>query len=123
APGGNSGLSGNNAPDYVSILSLAIAQPFLPESATVSPGYIRSAGTSASAAYVSGVAALVLSADPALTREQVISVIRHSADDLVGNPAKDTPGYDPYLGWGRINAARAVSMTASPPSDPPEIRT
>jgi len=123
APGGNSGLSWNNAPDLVSILSLAISQPRLPESAIVSPGYIRSAGTSASAAYVSGVAALVLSANPALTREQVISIIRHSADDQVGNPAKDTSGYDPYLGWGRINAARAVSMTASPPSDPPEIRT
>jgi len=123
APGGNSGLSWNNAPDLVSILSLAIAQPLLPESAIVSPGYIRSAGTSASAAYVSGVAALVLSANPALTREQVISIIRHSAEDQVGNPAKDTSGYDPYLGWGRINAARAVSMAASPPSDPPEIRT
>jgi subtilisin family serine protease len=123
APGGNSGLSWNNAPDYVSILSLAIAEEKLPESAAVSPGYVRSAGTSASAAYVSGVAALVLSANPLLSREQVASIIRHSADDQVGNPAKDTPGYDPYFGWGRINAARAVSMAASPPSDPPEIRT
>jgi subtilisin family serine protease len=123
APGGNSGLSWNNAPDLVSILSLAGAQQMLPESSIVAPGYVRSAGTSASAAYVSGVAALVLSANPSLTREQVISIIRHSADDQVGNPAKDSPGYDPYLGWGRVNAARAVAMAASPPSDPPEIRT
>jgi len=123
APGGNSGLSANNAPDYISILSLGIAQPFLSESAAVSPGYLRSAGTSASAAYVSGVAALVLSANPSLSRDQVISIIRHSAADQVGNPAKDTPGYDPYFGWGRIDAALAVSMAASPPADPPQIRT
>jgi subtilisin family serine protease len=123
APGGNSGLTAINAPDYISILSLGIAQPFLPESASVSPGYLRGAGTSASAAYVSGVAALVLSANPSLTREQVISIIRHSAADQVGDPAKDTPGYDPYFGWGRVDAAMAVSMALSPPSDLPEIKT
>ncbi|GAM10753.1 calcium-dependent protease precursor [Geobacter sp. OR-1] len=121
--GGNSGLSVSYAPDYISILSLGIAQPLLPGSTAVAPGYLRSAGTSASAAYVSGVAALVLSANPSLTREQLFAIIRHSADDQVGNPTKDTPGYDPYLGWGRVNAARAVAMAASPPSDPPVLKT
>lgn len=123
APGGNSGLSYNSAPDLVSILSLKSPETLFPESEPVGSGYLRSAGTSASAAYVSGVAALVLSANPSLTREQVISIIRHSADDQVGNPAKDLPGYDPFFGWGRINAARAVALASSPPVDPPVLST
>jgi subtilisin family serine protease len=123
APGGNSGLSYNADPDFVSILSLQSTVTLLPESKTVAPGYLRSAGTSASAAYVSGVVALVLSANPSLSREQVMAIIKHSADDQVGNPSKDAPGYDPYFGWGRVNAARAVSMALSPPSDPPVIMT
>ncbi len=128
APGGNIGLSSSNEPDFVSILSLGIPQAVFPQSAYVFPDsystdYVRSAGTSASAAYVSGVVALILSANPSLNRDQVMSIIKHSADDQVGDPSQDTTGYDPYFGWGRLNAARAVAMAFSPPADPPVIKT
>ena len=115
APGGR---SWNVDADALSILSLRAAGT-TPFGMAVGEGYMRSSGTSASAAYVSGVAALVLSANPALTREQVISIIRHSADDLVGSTTLDSPGYDPFFGWGRVNAAKAVSMAGAPPFDPP----
>lgn len=117
APGGGGWYGGINN----SILSLKSGTVGTFNSTVVGGSYLRSSGTSASAAHVSGVAALVLSANPALTTGQVAAVIRQSADDQLGSPL-DTPGYDPYFGWGRVNAARAVAMALSPPSDPPLLR-
>lgn len=119
APGGQGWYDGILA-NY-SILSLKAGQAGSTAGAVVGGNYLRSTGTSASAAYVSGVAALILSANPTLTADQVTSIIRHSADDQVGG-IKDSPGYDPFLGWGRVNAARAVAMAQSPPADPPVLR-
>src|SRR5439155_16086206 len=72
------------------------------------------AGTSFSAPIVAGVAALVISANPGLTGDQVQGILKQSADDL--GPA----GWDPGYGWGRVNAARAVSMAlgGAPPPAP-----
>jgi len=73
-------------------------------------------GTSAAAAHVSGLAALILSINPNLTPEEVENIIELAADDQVGNPSEDTPGWDQYYGWGRINAYRALRLT--PPATP-----
>lgn len=97
--------SGTGNPDYV-----------------VGDAYVRLAGTSMATPHVSGVVALLLAANPSLTRDQVISIIRHSADDLVGPPDLDTLGFDLLFGWGRLNAARALSMASAPPPDPPVMR-
>jgi hypothetical protein len=81
-------------------------------------GYTSACGTSFSAPVVAGVAALVLSANPNLTAADLLRVLQQSADDL--GPA----GWDPGYGWGRINAARAVSMVAAPPpadTQPPSV--
>lgn len=57
-------------------------------------------GTSYAAAYVSGAAALLLSYKPNLTPEQVMNLIRYTADDV----NKTTyPGVDSNMGYGRIN--------------------
>jgi thermitase len=61
-------------------------------------------GTSFAAPIVAGVAALVISVNPALTGRQVQNIVEQSADDL------GPTGWDPGYGWGRVNAARAVSM-------------
>jgi thermitase len=61
-------------------------------------------GTSFSAPVAAGVAALVLSVNPALSGAQALNIVKGSADDL--GPA----GWDPSYGAGRVNAAAAVAL-------------
>jgi subtilisin family serine protease len=68
-------------------------------------GYGSGTGTSASAPIVAGVAALVLSVNPNLTGVQTRSLIEQSVD-LVGGAT----GWTPQYGYGRVNAAKAVSL-------------
>jgi len=121
APGGGGPEIPSIPISTYNILSLRASGTGNPDYA-VGDAYIREAGTSMATPHVSGVAALLLAANPNLTRNQVVSIIRHSADDLVGPPDMDTPGFDPRFGWGRLNAGRAVSMASAPPSDPPIMR-
>jgi thermitase len=67
-----------------------------------------SSGTSNSTAFVSGLAALLLAQDPRRTPAQITRLICLSSDDQVGKPTEDTPGWDQYHGWGRINMYRAL---------------
>ena len=60
-------------------------------------------GTSQAAPFVTGLAALILSADPKLTSVQVMNRIKATADDL------GLPGFDTSYGAGRVNALRALS--------------
>jgi subtilisin family serine protease len=68
--------------------------------------YAAADGTSFAAPMVAGAAALVLSANPGLTPVEVQSIIKQSADDL------GATGWDSTYGFGRINLARALSMTS-----------
>ena len=65
-------------------------------------GYDLASGTSIAAAHVSGVAALMLAAEPTLKREALLERLKATAMDL------GTPGPDPQFGAGCINAARAL---------------
>ena len=65
-------------------------------------GYLN--GTSMSAPLVAGVAALIWSHFPNMTRDRVRLQLRHTADDL-GDPV-----FDKHYGYGRINARRAVEQ-------------
>ena len=56
--------------------------------------------------YVTGLAALLWSYAPSLSRDQVKETIQNTADDL------GTPGWDQYFGWGRINAWKALSSVS-----------
>ncbi|MGD0783384.1 MAG: S8 family peptidase, partial [Candidatus Aminicenantales bacterium] len=62
-------------------------------------------GTSFAAPHVSGLAALIKSVKPWLTPVQIMDIIRYSADDV---NASQYPGQDEYLGYGRINMAKAL---------------
>jgi len=66
-------------------------------------GYASMSGTSMAAPHASGVAALVWSRWPALSNEALTTQITRAVVDL------GSPGWDESTGWGRIDAARAVS--------------
>lgn len=67
-------------------------------------------GTSQAAPLVSGLAALLLAQNSNRTPAQIKSIIESTAEDLVGDPFEDKPGWDRYYGYGRINAYNALSL-------------
>lgn len=67
--------------------------------------YGISSGTSMAVPHVAGLAALIKSIKPNLSADQIMNVIRYSADDVnfVNNLGKDN-----YIGYGRINMDKAL---------------
>ena len=63
-------------------------------------------GTSFASPYVAGAAALVLSVDPSLSRDQVLTLLESTALDL------GEPGFDLSYGWGLIDADAATKAAA-----------
>lgn len=76
-------------------------------------GYDTSTGTSFAAPCAAGCAALVLAVNPELTRDELRKVMRESADHIGGpGVVYDAQGHNDDYGFGRVNAARAVSLAA-----------
>ncbi|MBD3162893.1 MAG: S8 family serine peptidase, partial [Candidatus Eisenbacteria bacterium] len=69
-------------------------------------------GTSSATPLAAGICALIWSANPGLSAHEVRSILQESAEDQVGPPDEDTPGWDPYMGHGRVNAYQAVLMAS-----------
>ena len=79
-------------------------------------------GTSGATAHVAGLAGLILAYNPTLTPTQVREIIEKTADDQVGYPTEDTPGWDKYMGHGRINAhAALVHVQTNYPFEPADV--
>jgi len=74
--------------------------------------YQMTSGTSFSAAYVSGIAALMLERNPALKPKDVRAILVNTARDL------GTPGRDDLFGAGEVDAFAAVTAATSAPSVP-----
>jgi subtilisin family serine protease len=70
-------------------------------------------GTSQAAPHVTGVCALLLAQNPARTPADLKQLIEAGADDQVGDPAEDTPGFDVRYGHGRLNAQRSLAAGAA----------
>jgi len=68
----------------------------------------RFGGTSSSTPLVAGICALMLSANPALTLSEIKDILRRSADKI--GSGYDANGRSTRLGYGRVNALRAVQM-------------
>ncbi|MCP4540858.1 MAG: peptidase S8 [Chloroflexi bacterium] len=68
--------------------------------------FVRS-GTSMATPHVSGLAALIWSAHPGLGAAQVTRIITSTAIDV--NSGTLFTGWDEYLGWGRIDAGKALA--------------
>jgi subtilisin family serine protease len=64
-------------------------------------------GTSSASPLAAGVAALILSANPDLSSEEVRRILRETADKI-GGVTYDAQGFHREYGYGRINADRAV---------------
>ena len=71
-------------------------------------------GSSMATPQVSGLASLLLAQNPELKPDQIREIIRSTAEDQIGNPFEDTSGWDPYYGYGRINAHQALSLNNVP---------
>lgn len=78
----------------------------------------RFGGTSSATPLVAGVAALVISANPALTASEVKQILEETADRIVDpepdpvlgltKGSYDSSGHSEWFGFGRVNAAQAV---------------
>jgi subtilisin family serine protease len=73
--------------------------------------YASWSGTSFASPIAAGVAALVVAANPQLSNAAIVDLLKNSAEDL------GAAGFDPYFGYGRVNAYRAVVAAAIPPVD------
>lgn len=70
----------------------------------------RFSHTSAAAPLVSGIVGLMLHANPALTADEVQTILHETADRVSSASAKyDATGFSPQYGYGRVNALRAVA--------------
>ncbi|HAX90478.1 MAG TPA: peptidase S8 [Cyanobacteria bacterium UBA11370] len=75
-------------------------------------------GTSSACPVVAGVAALILSANPDLTAQEVKRILQDTADKIVDRDADpqlgmrlgtyDTNGHSQWFGYGKVNAFKAV---------------
>ena len=75
-------------------------------------GYYFYMGTSMAAPHVSAVAALVISAGVATTPDEVREVLQSTAED------KGSADWDPYYGYGIVDAYAALNYTSAP-NEPP----
>ncbi|HWR81943.1 MAG TPA: S8 family serine peptidase [Candidatus Deferrimicrobium sp.] len=67
-------------------------------------------GTSSAAPGVAGVVALMLSANPELSADQVRRILKNTSDKIdPANGKYDSSGHSVFYGYGRVNAAKAVA--------------
>lgn len=69
--------------------------------------YYHSNGTSMASPHVSGIAALILALQPEYTIEEIRAVLRTTVDPVIT---------EKYIGSGRVNAFKAVSLDYIPPT-------
>lgn len=81
-------------------------------------GTAPGSGTSYSAPIVSGAVALLLSLRPTLRQEEVRALLHAGAADQLGE-ASDTPGFDNFHGWGRLDLARTLQLARAQVGSPP----
>jgi subtilisin family serine protease len=103
-------VDGRIKPDIVTPGEGVWVANYLPK---LKPEFSWSHGTSLSAPIAAGIAALVLSAHPELTSDQVIEAIKQTSSNA-GNP-------DTLYGWGIPDAEKAVSYFGPAFSNFPEI--
>jgi len=97
-------LPGSN---YSSHIDFVAPGEYVP-AANMSGGYSYLCGTSFSAPLVAGLLGIMHTMDPSVGTEEARHLLTSAADDQVGNPLEDLPGFDVYHGWGRVNMERTL---------------
>jgi subtilisin family serine protease len=77
-------------------------------------------GTSGACPHVSATAALILSADPSLSSDQVQDILQRSTDPIE-RYMYDTKGWNKQVGYGRVNAYNAVRLALGSDGDLPNF--
>ncbi|MDH3626348.1 MAG: S8 family serine peptidase [Acidobacteriota bacterium] len=83
-------------------------------STALNGGYTYFGGTSSSSPFAAGLATLLRAEDPNLHVHELRYLMRLSSDDEVGAPSEDTAGWDQFMGYGRVNANKAMQMIDGP---------
>lgn len=79
---------------------------------TVNSGYTYVSGTSFSCPLTAGLIALIWSADPNLTPDEVEDILKSGCDDL------GATGTDNTFGYGRINSFKSLELVSTDPTPP-----
>ncbi len=108
----NFGDSLSVAAPGVDILSLRGAASAPVGGQVVASQYLRLSGTSMATPHTAGLAAVLLSAQPNLTPDEVRWHLELNADQP-GYPGYEGQLWNPYFGWGRINAQRVFDAPAA----------
>jgi hypothetical protein len=75
-------------------------------------------GTSQATPVVAGLVSLLLSVKPTMSFQEVMTALKAGARDMVGPASEDTKGWDPYFGWGRVDAYRSLLAVINPTTSP-----
>jgi hypothetical protein len=81
--------------------------------AALGGGYNSWCGTSQAAPLVAGLVGLMRTMYPSIGREEARHLLQAGAEDRVGRVTEDTPGFDQYHGWGRVNMEQTLLGTAA----------
>jgi type VII secretion-associated serine protease mycosin len=99
---------GNHAAVSLTGPEAVLAAPAVDVVTTDPTGYVAGTGTSAAAAIVSGVVALIRSKFPAMSAAEVVHRLEATADD------KGPPGRDDVYGYGIVDPVRALTADVPP---------
>lgn len=111
--GNDARYANSNYGDWVDIAAPAVGVYSLYSNSS----YTYMSGTSMAAPHVAAVAGLLLGQTPAYTAADLRALLQNNADDL------GAPGFDPYFGWGRLNAYRSLTNSSSAPTPEPPTPT
>jgi hypothetical protein len=70
-------------------------------------------GTSQATPVVTGIISLMLALKPSMSFQDVMTALKTGARDRVGLATEDTPGWDQYYGWGRVDAYRSLARVVT----------